>query len=188
MASGQASIQALLGGLIKNRQLVASMRRVMVMSLWERVVGPVVAQKSWAEKVKDNVLTVGVVSHAWASELQLLKTQILSRYRQLLGKSILKDIEFHVSRRKHRVTAEGRAIIPLHPSPGETLPANPVPDIILSDVSNPEIRELLGPLFSRLRAKRSWKEEHGWGQCKTCHGVYYGESCTHCARDGEVRS
>ena len=44
MAHGQESIQSLLGGLLKDRRMLSSMRRVMVMTLWEQVVGDLVAQ------------------------------------------------------------------------------------------------------------------------------------------------
>ena len=174
-------MQTLLGGLLKNRQMVASMRRVMVMSLWEQVVGQLVAQKSWPEKVDDGVLNIGVTSHAWATELQLLKPQILARYRQLLGRAILKDVAFRVGRRKAAPSdTVPRAAIMLHPLPGERLTAEPVPLTVLSGVSNPEVRDLLTPVFARLRAQREWKREHGWGRCNACERIYHGPNCPHC--------
>ncbi|HEX2948757.1 MAG TPA: DUF721 domain-containing protein [Armatimonadota bacterium] len=187
MAQGQASIQILLGGLVKNRQLVASMRRVMVMSLWEQVVGNLVAQKSWPEKVTDGVLTIGVTSHAWAAELEGLKPQILARYRQLLGRSVLKDVEFRVGRRKsHRGSTEEEKTVALHPLPGEHLAPQPVPGAVFTGVSNPEVRDLLAPVFARLRAQREWKREHGWERCDTCHRIYHGLSCPHCGAKADT--
>lgn len=186
MAHGQASIQALLGGLLKNRHLLSSMRRVMVMSLWEQVVGKIVAQKSWPEKVADGVLIVGVTSHPWASELQLLKPQILSRYRQLLGRSALKDLEFHVTRRKARKEDAERMHIVLHPARHEHLQAQPVPGHLLADISNPEVRDLLGPVFAKLRAERTWKHEHGWAHCVGCRRIFHGATCPHCGGSPEV--
>ncbi|HEY3376431.1 MAG TPA: DUF721 domain-containing protein [Armatimonadota bacterium] len=180
MIQGQASIQSLLGGLLKNRQLVASMRRVMVMSLWEQVVGNLVAQKSWPEKVTDGVLTVGVTSHAWAAELALLKPQIITRYRQLLGRSALKDVEFRVGRRKAAHTDETRHLVVLHPQPEERPTPGPVPSNLFAGVSNPEVRDLLGPVFARLRAEREWKREHGWARCGACQRIYHGAACPHC--------
>lgn len=187
MIHGQASIQTLLGGLLKNRQLVASMRRIMVMSLWDQVVGTLVAQKSWPEKVADGVLTIGVTSHAWCAELETLKPQILARYRQLLGRSILKDVVFRVGRRKaSRQPREGSEAAVLHPSPGERLLPEPVPGQLLSGVNNPEVRDLLGPTFARLRAQREWKREHGWARCGACHRIFNGASCPHCGANPEV--
>ncbi|MHB9133490.1 MAG: DciA family protein [Armatimonadota bacterium] len=181
MAHGQASIQGLLGGLLKNRHMVASMRRVMVMSLWSHVVGDLVAQKSWPEKVADGILTVGVSSHPWAEELHLLKSQILARYRQLLGRSAVKDVEFRVGRRKLRKEdAERVAELALHPAPEEQLPTQPVPGHLFAGVQNPEVRDLLTPMFARLRAQRDWKHEHGWARCATCQRIYHGASCPHC--------
>jgi len=180
MLHGQSSIQTLLGGLLKNRQLVASMRRVMVMSLWEQVVGTPVAQKSWPEKVTDGVLTIGVNSHAWAAELETLKPQILARYRQLLGRSALKDVEFRIGRRKaSRINAADPPIV-LHPLPGEQLAPQPVPGNLFSGISNPEVRDLLAPVFARLRAQREWKQEHGWARCAACQRIYHGLTCPHC--------
>ena len=180
MAHGGASIQALLGGLLKNRHLLASMRRVMVMSLWEQVVGSIVAQKSWPEKVTDGVLFVGVTSHPWAAELQLLKPQILARYRQLLGRAALKDVEFRVARRKSKKDDGASMSIALHPAPHEQLPAHPVPGHLLEDISNPEVRDLLAPVFAKIHAERAWKREHGWARCTSCHRVFHGTICPHC--------
>jgi len=186
MAHGQASIQALLGGLLKNRQMLSSMRRVMVMSLWEQVVGKIVAQKSWPEKVVDGVLYIGVTSHPWAAELDLLKPQILSRYRQLLGRSVLKDVVFRVARRKARKDEALEVGIVLHPAPNETLPAQPVPGTLLDGVTNPEVRNLLAPLFAKMRAEREWKREHGWARCTACGRVFNGTTCPHCGGCPEV--
>jgi len=186
MAHGQESIQSLLGGLLKDRRMLSSMRRVMVMTLWDQVVGDLVAQKSWPEKVNDGVLTIGVTSHTWADQLHLLKPQILSRYRQLLGRSILKDVEFHISRRRpqHEKPAEmGPA---LHPARGEKLNEGPVPNEVFAGVQNPEIRELLGPAFARLRAEREWKHEQGWVRCGTCRRVFHGQNCPHCGGRAEA--
>jgi predicted nucleic acid-binding Zn ribbon protein len=187
MAQGQASIQTLLGGLLKNRQLVSSMRRVMVMSLWEQVVGGIVAQKSWPEKVTDGVLTIGVTSHAWAAELQTLKPQIITRYRQLLGRSVLKDVEFRVGRRRaaRGAFADGPPVM-LHPTADEPLAREPVPGNLLSGISNPEVRDLLTPVFARLRAQREWKREHGWVRCTGCQRIFHGSNCPHCGKAPEA--
>jgi predicted nucleic acid-binding Zn ribbon protein len=157
----------------------------MVMSLWEQVVGPLIAKKSWPEQVSDGVLAIGVTSHAWSAELQLLKPQILTRYRQLLGRSILKDVSFRVGRRKVSASANTASdIVPLHPRAGETLASAPLPPTILSGVSNPEVRELLAPVFARLCAQRVWKREHGWAHCHVCDRIYHGLRCPNCAQKG----
>ncbi len=180
MAHGQTSIQALLGGLLKNRRLLGSMRRVMIMSLWEQVVGAIVAQKSWPEKVTDGILYIGVTSHPWAAELHLLKPQILARYRQLLGRAALKDVDFRVTRRRARKDEGTEPRIILHPAPNEALRPQPIPGHLLAEIHNPEVRDLLGPMFAKLRAERQWKREHGWSHCTTCHRIIHGTVCPHC--------
>lgn len=172
----------MLGGLLKNRHLVTSLRRVMVLSLWEQVVGPIVAQKSWPERVNDGVLVVGVTSHAWAQQLHMLKPQIISRYRQLLGRSALKDVEFRIGRRKARQDDDPSMAVTLHPQPEERLPEPPPPGNLLDGVSNPEVRELLGPRFARMRAEREWKQQHGWERCPACQRIFHGPACPHCGQ------
>ncbi len=165
---------------MKNRRLLGSMRRVMVMSLWEQVVGTIVAQKSWPEKMADGTLYVGVTSHPWAAELHLLKPQILIRYRQLLGRTAIKDVEFRVTRRRARKDEEGASHIVLHPAPNEALSPQPIPGSLLAEIHNPEVRDLLGPVFAKLRAERQWKREHGWAHCTACRRVIHGSVCPYC--------
>jgi len=186
MAHGQASIQTLLGGLLQDRRMLASMRRVMVMTLWEQVVGELVAQKSWPEKVNEGVLTVGVTSHTWADQLHLLRPQILARYRQLLGRSILKDVEFHVARRKAKQEEPPGMNLPLHSSTDDNLAEGPVPEGVFAGVQNPEIKALLGPAFARLRAERQWKQDQGWVRCAMCSRVFHGPACPQCGKQGEA--
>jgi predicted nucleic acid-binding Zn ribbon protein len=169
--------------LLKDRHLVADMRRVMILSLWERVVGELVAAKAWPERVEDGVLVVGVATHAWAEELHLLKAQILARYRQLLGRGALKDLRFRVGRRKRPPATDPAPAVTLHPTAGEALPAEPVPGDLLADIANPEVRSLLGPAFARLRAARTWKLEHGWTRCDACGRVHQQLDCPFC-KDG----
>ncbi|MHB9024970.1 MAG: DUF721 domain-containing protein [Armatimonadota bacterium] len=181
MSQGQASLQTLVGGLLKNPKLVSSMRRVMLMSLWPQVVGELVAQKSWPEKVADGVLIVGVVSHAWANELHLLKAQIIARYRKLLGRTSLRDVEFRVQRRKPRGQDEQAGVTPtLHPAPHEKLPLQPVPTDLFAGVTNPEVRDVLAPMFARLRAERAWKQQNGWSRCTSCQRIFHGPHCPQC--------
>jgi predicted nucleic acid-binding Zn ribbon protein len=181
MQAGHASIQTLLGGLMKNRNLVGSLRRAMVLTLWDQVVGEVVARKSWAETMADGVLTVGVVNHTWAAELELLKPKILANYRQLLGRSSVKDVIFRVgARRNRRRDATPHPPVRLRPDSREELTMQPLPGELLSGVQNPDVRNLLGPVFARLRAERTWKEEHGWRHCDACDRVYHGAQCPTC--------
>ena len=181
-------MQTLLGGLLKNRQLVSSMRRVMVMTLWDQVVGEVLSRKSWPEKMAaDGVLTVGVKDHSWAEELRLHKVQIISRYHLLLGNSALNDVNFRVSKRKSRlpIMEEKKSII-LHPTPADPLPSLSEPDEMLREVTNPEVRDLLTPRFARLNAERKWKEAHGWARCDDCERIFHGATCPHCGGHPKV--
>jgi hypothetical protein len=99
-----------------------------------------------------------------------------------LGRAILKDVTFRVGRRKAvaSATATSETVL-LHPRAGEALVSVPLPTSILSGVSNPEVRELLAPVFARLCAQRAWKREHGWAHCSACNRIYHGLRCPDCA-------
>lgn len=183
---GQEPLHNLISGLLTNRQLVSTMRRAMVMSLWEQVVGPAAAHRSWAEKVTDGVLTVGVSSHSWAEELNLLKPQILARYRQLLGQSVLKDVLFRVGRRRtHKNDDRGKSLA-LRPRALERPALQAVPVAVFDGVTNPEVRDVLTPFFARIRAERERKREDGWSRCSACSRVFNGEQCPHCGERVKV--
>lgn len=170
----QLKLDEVLGALLKNKRFAANLRRVVVLTMWNQVVGPANAQKSWPVRFSDGVLYVGVVSHAWADQLHLLTPQILARYKALPGHAVVKKIEFRFGLRGR--TAENtdpHSLHPLRPLSKEELSIPPTTADPLAGITNPEIRTALAPGFARMRATRAWKETHGWTRCETCGKVYH---------------
>ena len=169
----QLKLDAVLGSLLKNKRFAANLRRVMVLTMWKQVVGPLIAQKSWPVRISEGTLHVGVSSHAWCDQLHLLTPQILERYKTLLGRASVKKIEFRVGRRSKAGGEDPHSLHPLNPPHGEKLPSPPPETDPLAHITNPEVRASLAPGFARLRATRAWKEAHGWTRCATCGKVHH---------------
>jgi predicted nucleic acid-binding Zn ribbon protein len=66
-----------------------------VFGAWERVVGSEIAAKSRPVKLEDGELTVEAVSTAWATQLRLLSSGILSRIGCHVGPDVVRRIRVH---------------------------------------------------------------------------------------------
>jgi len=112
---------------------------------WPEIAGPLVSRNATPLSLRNGVLTVAARNHAWAQELQMGKTTLLSRIRETLGEKIpVTDLRF--------------AVVPLAPDGEEEavppeerpLPAGPDPEG-LSAVADPETRESLRTIYRRSR-------------------------------------
>jgi predicted nucleic acid-binding Zn ribbon protein len=182
---GDGALHGILSGLIKRRRLGTGLRRAMAVTKWPQVVGAVAAKKSWAIRLVDGTLTVGVSDHAWVEQLALLKPAILSRYIELMGRGLVKDIEFQVLARRRKKPPPAPATPPLHPTSADPLVIEPLPDSVLEGITNPDVIALLGPALARMRAQRVWKEAHGWRRCAACGHVTIGTYCVCCGAMSE---
>ena len=114
---------------------------------WGRVAGPLVASKAAPAKFRNGVLTIAVVNHAWAQELQLSKPAFLAKIVGATGpKSPVTDLRFVVG----PVPSPEREALP---APEPPVPAAPDPEG-LSSVADPEMRDSLRAIGRRLRPRR----------------------------------
>ena len=100
---------------------------------WPEIAGPLVSRNAIPLSLRNGVLTIVARNHAWAQELQMSKTTLLSRIRETMGERIpVNDLRFAVG-------------------PEESpLPAGPDPEG-LSAVADPETRESLRTIYRRSR-------------------------------------
>ena len=61
---------------------------------WEQVVGPRIAAHTEAVRVADGKVYVRTTSSAWKNELVFMKTDIIDRLNQAVGKRVISDIVF----------------------------------------------------------------------------------------------
>ncbi len=112
---------------------------------WPEIAGPPVSRNAIPLSLRNGTLTVVARNHAWAQELQMSKTTLLSRIRETLGERIpVSDLRFAVG----PLAPDGEAAeAKQEESP---LPAGPDPEG-LSAVADPETRESLRAIYLRSR-------------------------------------
>jgi predicted nucleic acid-binding Zn ribbon protein len=84
----------LLAGLLAQLGLADRLREQEALARWPELVGPEIASRSRALRIREGVLYVQVTSAAWSQELRFLKAQILAHYDEALSPGLVKDIRF----------------------------------------------------------------------------------------------
>ncbi len=67
-----------------------------VWNLWNSAVGDVVAENTRPAAFKGRLLLVHVVSSTWMHQLQFLKTDIIQKINNALGKDMVGEIKFKI--------------------------------------------------------------------------------------------
>ena len=67
-----------------------------IWDFWDRAVGENIAKNAQPEAFKGKLLLVNVTSSAWAHELQFLKSDIIAKVNQALGKTLVEEIKFKI--------------------------------------------------------------------------------------------
>ncbi len=67
-----------------------------VWELWDRSVGETIAKNARPSAFKGTLLLVEVTSSAWIHELQFLKSDIINKLNEALGKALVKEIKFKI--------------------------------------------------------------------------------------------
>ncbi|MCK4389706.1 MAG: DUF721 domain-containing protein [Desulfobacterales bacterium] len=63
---------------------------------WKDVVGPAVAQNTRPEAIKGKLLLVNVSSAPWMQQLQFLKSELIGKLNETIGKEVVRDIRFRI--------------------------------------------------------------------------------------------
>ena len=69
---------------------------VRVWQVWDRVMGDVIAQNARPAAFKGRLLLVHVNSSTWIHQLQFLKTEMIEKLNNALGKSLINDLKFKI--------------------------------------------------------------------------------------------
>lgn len=86
---------ALLARMVQDRGWQQPVAEGVVFGAWERVVGPEIAAKSRPVTLEDGFLTVEAESTAWATQLRMLSTDILTRISRQVGPGVVRRIRVH---------------------------------------------------------------------------------------------
>jgi predicted nucleic acid-binding Zn ribbon protein len=119
-----------------------------LISSWPEIVGPLLSGKTSPAKLRARVLTVLVLNHAWAQELQMRKQDLLDRVRRILGNEEVADIRFLVGPLPDAEPAK-REI----PPGNETAIPAAEPEGIAA-IADPETREILRAVARKAASRK----------------------------------
>jgi predicted nucleic acid-binding Zn ribbon protein len=167
------ALENLLGGMESS----ARVRENLSLAYWDKVVGAQAAAATEAESVKEGVLFVRTKSSVWSHELTFLKSTILEKLNQRIGRPVIREIIFRAQGVKKSPPPEG----PAHPTEEEIAAVVLLPgeqkalDSELRKIAR--IREEGIRLSVRRRVIREfrlnrWRLENGWSECERCRAVH----------------
>lgn len=136
-------IRDVMGQAIERGEVLRAARAHGVLRRWNEVVGEELAKRSWPDRYERGTVWVAVKGSAWASELRLMKEQILRRLDDLAGeRGLFDDVRFG-----DRTAREGLERVE-EPAPDDSEPER-------SGVAHLSIREIAE------RRLRQWEDEGG---------------------------
>jgi predicted nucleic acid-binding Zn ribbon protein len=90
------AVGALLDGVLGDLGLDDTAAAVRIADQWEALVGSEVARHARPAALRGNVLEIAVDGSAWCQELQLRRSELLTRLRRALGEAAPTDLWLRV--------------------------------------------------------------------------------------------
>jgi predicted nucleic acid-binding Zn ribbon protein len=88
-----------LAAFLKSSGLSARVDRASILLEWAKIVGPQIAKVTAPRTVtEDGTLFVGVSTHAWMTELQLMEVQLLAKINARDSREPIKKIRWELKR------------------------------------------------------------------------------------------
>jgi hypothetical protein len=86
----------ILQGVLKKHNINIDSEEQRLLEIWNKAVGIKIAAHTRPERLKRNTLFVKVTSSVWMQQLHILKSEIIQKINQLLGKNLVKNIHFSI--------------------------------------------------------------------------------------------
>jgi hypothetical protein len=153
------SMGEVLGEFLRRTGINRKIQEQKILNSWEEAVGEGIAERTQPIRVQNRVLQVKVANSVWMQELQFMKELILQKLHRQAGKDLLQDLRFFIgeiepsggkdkNKKKERALLDGL-------SSGLSEAERERIDRTLSDLADPELREILGRIYAKGLA--SWK-------------------------------
>lgn len=116
---------------------------------WKKIAGETLSTNAVPLRLEDHKLVIAVADTTWQKQMQSLSSQLLFRLNAMLGKPLVKFLEFRED--PFTVTRERRAQAPVN---NASLPAAIPPELIsaASEIHDPDLRRaFLGAATSCIR-------------------------------------
>lgn len=161
-----------LGSALKGLHLEQRKRESSAMALWPDIVGDVVAGKTRPLYVSRGTLHVAVTSSVWASQLHLLKPQLLAELAQRCGPGVITDIRCKVGQ-GDGVTLD--APVEQRPKRAESTANPPLSDAerermqrLTAPIADAELADAVSRALVAFARRRERRRAEGWVACKRC--------------------
>jgi predicted nucleic acid-binding Zn ribbon protein len=93
---GFVSLGSVLPNILSSIRKDGDAQLLQVWKLWDRSVGEAIAKNTRPSAFKGKLLLVEVTSSAWIHELQFLKSDIINKLNNALGKELVEEIKFKI--------------------------------------------------------------------------------------------
>ena len=154
--------------------------------LWAEIVGPQMAAASEVRTFQGGTLVVTTRSSGWNQEFTFQKERILRRYRERLGKEVVRDLRFKVGPVRGVSPAAELRSPPEEEVRRIRLPASEVEAIRkASESDDPELAQAVRRALTREAQVRIWRLRHGAKACPRCGAAYHTphDLCPACRQD-----
>jgi len=150
-----------LGRLLDEYGLTASLSRHAIVNLWSRIVDKTVARHAKAERIMGTTLHVIVDSSVWMNELAAIKSALLEKINAHLKEegALIDDIRFH----QRSWAKKSPAASPDNPPPPPSAQDLPHASKILEPVKDVPLRDLLSQILENDR-KLKWRRGTATGE------------------------
>jgi hypothetical protein len=95
----QANLQKLgnvLQGILKKHNISFDSEEQRLLEVWYKAVGPQISAHTRPDKLRRNTLFVKVSSSVWMQQLHNLKSEIIEKFNNLMGKELVRNIHFSI--------------------------------------------------------------------------------------------
>jgi predicted nucleic acid-binding Zn ribbon protein len=154
--------------------------------LWAEVVGPQMARASEARSMQGGTLVVATRSSTWNQEFSFQKAAILRRYRERLGKEVVKDLRFTVGPVRGVTGPAAGSNPPESEIRRIRLPPEEIQQIREAvETEDPELAQAIRRALTHEAQIRHWHLEHGAKACPRCGAAYRAPTdlCPACRQD-----
>lgn len=170
--SGMNPLAQILEETLKRLELGDVALEARAVLLWPDIVGGQLARVSEARSVRAGTLLVNTRSSAWNQELSFQKGAVIRRYRERLGKDIVKDLRFNVG------PVRGVATPELKPPPDSELRKLRLSDEEIQEIraasqtEDAELSQAIRRALTREAQVRQWHLAHGARPCPRCGAAH----------------
>ena len=88
-------ISGLLNSFLRNNGLEGQLLQMRTIAAWDEVVGPTIASYTQEKFIKNQTLFIKMTSPALRQDLSMMRTQLLTRIKDVVGSEVVTDIKLY---------------------------------------------------------------------------------------------